>query len=116
MGQRFFDDRQLADIAVERLKVFAQPQRLMILSALLESECSVGDIERVTGIGQPALSQQLAVLRRAGMVETRREGNYIYYDLADEHIRLCIGCMQAMLGGSENPVASLEDAIERAAA
>lgn len=116
MAQKFYADRDLADMATERLKVFAQPQRLMILSALLEGEISVGEIEELTGIGQPVLSQQLAVLRRADMVQTRREARHIFYDLADEHMRLCIGCMQAMLGGSENPVVSLGEAIERAAA
>jgi len=116
MEKQFFADRQLAEIATEKLKIFAQPQRLMILSALLESEKSVGQIEDVTGIGQPVLSQQLAVLRRADMVRTRREARHIYYDLADEHMRLCISCMQAMLTGASDPVAAIGDAVESLAA
>lgn len=116
MEHRFFADRELAEMATERLKIFAQPQRLMILSALLEREQSVGEIEDATGIGQPMLSQQLAILRRADMVRTRREARHIYYDLADEHMRLCISCMQAMLTGAKDPVAAIENAVESLAA
>ena len=64
-------NRASADAAAERLKVYGQPQRLMILSSLLAGERTVGDIEAVTNIVQPALSQQLAELRRADMVVTR---------------------------------------------
>ena len=57
--------RAIADAAVEKLRVFAQPQRLMILSYLLGGERQVADIEAATGVTQPALSQQLAALRLA---------------------------------------------------
>ena len=62
----------------EKLKSYAQPQRLMILSRLLDGEHTVGDIEEATGIGQPALSQQLAELRRAALVQTRRAIKQVY--------------------------------------
>jgi DNA-binding transcriptional ArsR family regulator len=61
----------------------------------------VGQIDMATGIGQPALSQQLAELRRAGMVKTRRMVRHVYYDLADEKIRLCVRSMEAILGDGE---------------
>ena len=53
-----YQSRALADVAVEKLRVFAQPQRLMILSYLLGGERQVADIEAATGVTQPALSQQ----------------------------------------------------------
>ena len=56
----------------------AQPQRLMILSCLLDAEHNVGEIAELTGIGQPALSQQLAALRRAGLVNTRKEAKLVW--------------------------------------
>ena len=71
---------------VERLRALAQPQRLMILAALLDGERAVGEIEAHTGIGQPALSQQLAELRRAELVATRREARLIYYRIIDEEM------------------------------
>ena len=93
----FFESRDRADAATEKLKVYAQPQRLMILSYLLRGESSVSDIDNSTGIGQPALSQQLAALRQAEVVKTRRAGKQICYDLADESVRLCVRTMEALL-------------------
>jgi DNA-binding transcriptional ArsR family regulator len=92
-----YQSRELADGAAEKLKVYAQPQRLMILSFLAGGEATVGEIDHATNIGQPALSQQLAALRRADIVKTRREGKQIWYDLADATARLCVNTMEALL-------------------
>ena len=100
-----FHDRALAEAAVETLKVYAQPQRLMILSCLLEGERIVSDIDAATGIGQPTLSQQLAELRRKNLVRTRRQGTQIFYALADEKVELCVRCMETLLGDGELPQA-----------
>ena len=77
-------DRDAAALAAEKIKVFAQPQRLMILSCLLRGERNVGEIAEITGIGQPALSQQLAELRRADLVQNRKEAKQVWYMLADD--------------------------------
>ena len=95
-----YEDRALADKAVEKLRVYAQPQRLMILSCLLRGGRTVGEIEAATGIGQPALSQQLAELRRAEMVVTRRAAKQVHYDLADEGVGLCVRSMEAIFAGA----------------
>jgi DNA-binding transcriptional ArsR family regulator len=89
--------------AADKLKVFAQPQRLMILSCLLRSERNVGEIAEATGIGQPALSQQLAELRRAELVRTRRESKQVWYALANDGVVLCVRNMEAIFGGSGIP-------------
>ncbi|HQT39162.1 MAG TPA: metalloregulator ArsR/SmtB family transcription factor, partial [Acidocella sp.] len=65
-----YESREAANAATEKLKIYAQPQRLMILSNLIAGERTVSEIDEATGIGQPALSQQLAALRRAELVET----------------------------------------------
>lgn len=75
--------RDMASLVAERLRIYAQPQRLMILSFLLDGEQSVGAIDAATGIGQPALSQQLAELRHAGLLASRRAARQVYYRLAD---------------------------------
>ena len=105
-----FESRARADTAAEKLKIYAQPQRLMILSYLLRGESSVSDIDRSTGIGQPALSQQLAALRQADVVRTRREGKQICYDLADESVRLCVRTMEALLTDQPDPQKILQAA------
>ena len=105
-----YASRDRADAATEKLKVFAQPQRLMILSYLLRGESIVSEIEAATGIGQPALSQQLAALRRAEVVKTRRAGKQIWYDLADDASRLCVRTMEALLIDHPDPQQIMEAA------
>lgn len=109
-----YQSRALADAATEKLRVYAQPQRLMILSCLLQGERTVGEIDAATGIGQPALSQQLAELRRAEMVRTRRASKQVYYDLADEKICLCVRSMEAILGDGPDPAAALAAILDTA--
>ncbi len=94
-----FEDRALAATAAEKLRVYAQPQRLMILSCLLRGGRNVGEISEATGIEQPALSQQLAELRRADLVTTQKEAKQVRYSLADEAVKLCVRNMEAIFGG-----------------
>lgn len=70
--------------ASDFLKALAHENRLLILCLLSEKERSVGDLEELLSLSQPAVSQQLARLRLDGLVETRREGRTVYYRLADE--------------------------------
>ena len=76
--------RAHAGEAVTMLKLLGNEDRLMLLCQLTEGERTVGELEQHTGIGQPTLSQQLGVLRRDGLVQTRREGKFIWYQLADD--------------------------------
>ncbi|OHC96068.1 MAG: transcriptional regulator [Sphingomonadales bacterium RIFCSPLOWO2_12_FULL_63_15] len=92
-------DRDAAALAAEKIKVFAQPQRLMILSCLLRGERNVGEIAEITGIGQPALSQQLAELRRADLVQNRKEAKQVWYMLADDGVALCVRTIEAIFAG-----------------
>ncbi len=97
----------------EKLKSYAQPQRLMILSRLLDGEHTVGDIEEATGIGQPALSQQLAELRRAALVQTRRAVKQVYYRLANDDVALCMRSIEAMFGSGGDVAEALGEAFKR---
>lgn len=64
------------------LKAFSGQSRLLLLCHLSEGEKSVGELARVTGVRDTAVSQQLAVLRRRGMVAARRSGQTVYYSLS----------------------------------
>jgi DNA-binding transcriptional ArsR family regulator len=75
--------REKATAASEFMKRLANPTRLMIACALVEGERSVGELEIELGLKQPALSQQLAELRDAGIVEGRREVKQVFYRLSD---------------------------------
>lgn len=80
------DMSKQAEAASWFLKAMANPQRLLILCTLMADELSVAEIEKATGIHQPTLSQQLAALRRAGVVATTKQGKQVYYRLADQDI------------------------------
>ena len=79
--------QQRAEQVAATLEMMANGRRLVILCRLAEGEASVGELQRVVGISQSALSQHLARLRQAGAVATRREAQTIYYSLADPEIR-----------------------------
>lgn len=74
--------RASAEVASNLMKVMANPDRLLLLCQLTQNEQSVSELESLTGLKQPSLSQQLTVLREANLVSTRREGKNIYYQLA----------------------------------
>lgn len=73
-----------ANEACGLLKTLANPDRLLLLCQLSQGEYSVGELEEVTGIRQPTLSQQLTVLRQEELVKTKREGKQIFYSIASE--------------------------------
>lgn len=71
----------------ELFRLFADPTRLGILSALAGGELCVCDLSLVLGMSQSAVSHQLALLRTARLVKNRREGKTVFYSLDDEHVR-----------------------------
>lgn len=66
------------------LKAMSNQHRLLILCQLLRGEKCVGELERLVGLSQSAMSQHLARLRRDNLVKTRRRAQTIYYSLAGE--------------------------------
>lgn len=76
------DMRANAGAATSLLKTLAHEDRLMLLCQLCIHEMCVSELEQVLDIRQPSLSQQLGVLRREGLVTTRRDGKHIYYTVA----------------------------------
>lgn len=76
--------RRAASQASGLLKALANPDRLLLLCQLSQSEHRVGELELLTGIQQPTLSQQLGVLREEQLVNTRREGKQIFYSIASK--------------------------------
>ena len=82
--------------ASDFLKKLANPNRLMIVCALVEGERSVRDLEDTLGIRQPGLSQQLAELRGAELIVGRKEGKQVFYRLADPRVEHFISTMYAL--------------------
>ncbi|MGI9203349.1 MAG: ArsR/SmtB family transcription factor [Woeseiaceae bacterium] len=78
--------------AARLMKALGNESRLLILCMLAEGERSVGELNEIVPLSQSALSQQLARLRKQGLVATRRESQTIFYSLepgpADKVIHL----------------------------
>ena len=77
---------RLRDRSAAIAKAFADAKRLCVVERLAEGERSVSDLSRDVGCQVPNMSQHLAVLRTAGIVSTRREGNTVFYRLADPQV------------------------------
>lgn len=75
--------RAAANDATTMLRSLAHQDRLLLLCLLSQEELCVSELEVRLGIQQPSLSQQLGVLRREGLVSTRRDGRHVYYQVAD---------------------------------
>lgn len=67
-------------------RALADPKRLCVLETLASGERSVRELSLCAGCAVPNMSQHLAVLRSAGLVKTRREGNTVFYRLADPRV------------------------------
>lgn len=88
--------RAHAHAAAELLKSMANESRLLVLCALAEGECTVGELNATVPLSQSALSQHLSVLREAGVVATRREAQSIHYRLADGGAAAVMGALHGV--------------------
>ena len=82
-----------AKTATDLLKLLGHPDRLMVLCQLKTSEQSVGELSKNLGIKQSPLSQHLARMRHEGVVNSRREGQTIYYSIAGEKVEKVVGVL-----------------------
>ncbi len=74
----------------ERFRALGEPARLALLDALRDGPWSVSDLVAATGQTQANASRHLGVLHAAGLVSRRREGAFVYYDVADPEVwQLC---------------------------
>lgn len=83
------DQHKMQQAAAEAslfLRSIANQDRLLLLCQLTEGERSVGELEQLTGIQQPSLSQQLGVLRREGLIQPRKEGKFVFYRVDDPRV------------------------------
>src|SRR5215204_3124253 len=71
------------EIKAELFRALAHPARVRALEVLAEGERSVGELAATVGLEASHLSQQLGILRRAGLVTTRKERSTVYYTIRD---------------------------------
>ena len=78
--------RDSAGQACSMLKILANEDRLLLLCQLTKGEKNVGELEEVTNIQQPTLSQQLTILRNDSIVKIRKDGKFNYYSIASDEV------------------------------
>ena len=92
------------------LEAIANPRRREILRLVWDRELSAGDIARRFDVSWPAISQNIAILRKAGLVTERREANHRFYR-ADPH---ALGSLRAVLEDMwSQDLGRLRDAVEK---
>jgi ArsR family transcriptional regulator len=78
------------------LKAMAHPSRLLVLEALSAGERCVCDLQRLVGADMSTVSKHLALMRRAGLVEDRREGLKVFYRLRVPCVMRFLDCVDAV--------------------
>lgn len=104
----------LYQLKAEFFKTLGHPARIRVLELLSEREHAVAEMLPEVGIEAAHLSQQLAVLRRANLVRTRKEGSNVYYSLASpqlaELLRVARSILSGVLAGQAELLADLQSA------
>ncbi len=78
-------------------RALGDPSRLKILDSLSDGERNVGELVELVGSSQGRVSNHLACLKQCGFVNTRRDGKFVYYSIADEEVRRLLEISQSMI-------------------
>jgi len=84
-------------LQAEVLRTLASPRRLEILHRLEQGPCEVRRLAEDLGASQPNISQHLAVLRAAGLVDAERDGREVRYSLTDADVMVACSIMRGVL-------------------
>ena len=79
--------KQTLEKIADLFKAFADPTRVQILSLLEGGEKCVVQLTGAMEVSQSAISHQLRILRQMHLIRARRDGNFVHYSLADDHVR-----------------------------
>jgi DNA-binding transcriptional ArsR family regulator len=102
MKKRLEQMRGQAAIAEAMLKALANRHRLLILCQLIDGEHSVGELAGLLGVRGSNVSQHLALLRKDGVVSTRREGQTIWYALASAPVQRLVATLYDIYCGPDS--------------
>jgi ArsR family transcriptional regulator len=98
----------VSEVKAELFKALGHPARIRVLEVLSAGARSVSDLQPLVGIESSHLSQQLGILRRAGLVTTRKEGASVIYSLADPALAELLAVAKRLLISS---LAQTEDLL-----
>ncbi|HEV8401781.1 MAG TPA: metalloregulator ArsR/SmtB family transcription factor [Candidatus Limnocylindrales bacterium] len=88
---------EITILQAEVLRTLASPRRLEIVHRIAAGQCEASRLAARMGISQPNVSQHLAVLRGAGLVEAERDGREVHYRLTDPDVMVACGIMRGVL-------------------
>ena len=99
----------LAELIARRFRVIGEPMRIRLLDRLRDGELTVNELTEATGASQQNVSKHLAVLAEAGIVGRRKEGNHVYYWIADDAVfALC----DEVCGSLQQQIRALNELVE----
>ncbi len=88
---------EIVQLHAQVCRGLADSNRIMILYALKDTSCNVNDLVKLVGLPQPTISRHLKTLRESQMVTARREGQSVYYELADPRIIQALDLLRAVM-------------------
>jgi len=104
--------RPIYQVKADFFKTLGHPARIRVLELLRDGECSVGELIPGVGIEASHLSQQLGILRRANIVQVRKEGATVLYSVTDprifELLEVARAILTSSLAGSSQLLAELQ--------
>ncbi len=102
---------ELVEMIAARFRAIAEPTRIKLLDNLRNGEATVQQLTDALGSSQQNVSKHLSLLASAGIVARRKEGNFVYYRVADEGVfRLC----EDVCGSIERHLDELRGVVEQA--
>ncbi len=99
---------ELVELIARRFRAIGEPMRIKLLDRLRDGEATVSELSEAIGASQQNVSKHLALLAEAGIVARRKDGNRVYYRIADEGVfRLC----EDVCGSIQEQLASLSELV-----
>jgi DNA-binding transcriptional ArsR family regulator len=104
---------EIAQLHAQVCSGLADPNRILLLYALAEQSHTVNDLASALLLPQPTVSRHLKILRERGMVSAQRDGQSVYYTLADQRILEALDLLRAILADSLESQVTLARSIQR---
>lgn len=86
MDKSIFSSDEKMEKLTKNIKILGDTSRLKIIMFLFDGEKCVGEISEKVGLSQSATSHQLRILKDSNILKCKKEGNLIYYSIADNHV------------------------------
>lgn len=104
--------RPIYQVKADFFKTLGHPARIRVLELLREGERSVGDLIPEVGLEPSHLSQQLGIMRRAGLVQNRKDGSSVIYSVTDTRVFDLLAIAKQILTGNLTETRELLTALE----